>query len=265
MEPSVMDLPVNPFKHAIAAGQRQIGLWCTLSNPYAAEVVAGAGFDWLLLDTEHSPNEIDTVLGQLQAVAPYPTAPVVRPAWNDPVLIKRFLDIGAQTLLLPYVQNRAEAERAAAAMRYPPDGIRGFGGTSRATRFGRVKDYAARAAQELCLLVQVETRTALDDLEAIAAVDGVDGVFIGPADLAASLGHLGAPSHPKVVEAVSDAIRRTRAAGKPAGVLTAEPHLIERYLEAGAVFIAVGVDMGLLARATDQLAARHRAGPAGAA
>jgi 4-hydroxy-2-oxoheptanedioate aldolase len=259
-----MDLPSNPFKHAIAAGKRQVGLWCTLSNPYAAEVVAGAGFDWLLLDTEHSPNEIDTVLGQLQAVAPYATAPVVRPAWNDPVLIKRYLDIGAQTLLLPYVQNRAEAEHAVAATRYPPEGIRGVGGTSRATRFGRVKDYPARAAQELCLLVQVETKTAIDDLENIAAVDGVDGIFIGPADLAASIGHLGAPSHPEVVEMVCDAIRRIRAAGKPAGVLTTEPHLIDRYREAGAVFIAVGVDMGLLARATDQLAARYGANGVGA-
>lgn len=253
-----MDLPINSFKHAIHAGRRQVGLWCTLSNAYAAEVVAGAGFDWLLLDTEHSPNEIDTVLGQLQAVAAYSTTPVVRPAWNDPVLIKRFLDIGAQTLLLPYVQNRAEAEQAVASIRYPPAGIRGVGGTSRATRFGRVKDYPARACEELCLLVQVETRTALDNLEEIAAVEGVDGVFIGPADLAASLGHLGAPSHPEVVEAVCDAIRRIRGAGKAAGVLTVEPQQIERYLSEGALFVAVGVDMAILARETGKLAERYR-------
>lgn len=252
-----MDLPVNSFKHAIKAGRRQIGLWCTLSNAYAAEVVAGSGFDWLLLDTEHSPNEIDTVLGQLQAVAAYRTSPVVRPAWNDPVLIKRFLDIGAQTLLLPYVQNRAEAEQAVAAMRYPPAGMRGVGGTSRATRFGRVKDYPARAAEELCLLVQVETKTALDNLEDIAGVDGVDGVFIGPADLAASLGHLGSSGHPEVVAAVCDAIRRIRAAGKAAGVLTVEPELIERFMAEGALFVAVGVDMGILARETGRLAERY--------
>lgn len=253
-----MDLPINSFKHAIQSGRRQIGLWCTLSHSYAAEVVAGSGFDWLLLDTEHSPNEIDTVLGQLQAVAAYATSPVVRPAWNDPVLIKRFLDIGAQTLLLPYVQNRAEAERAVAAMRYPPVGIRGVGGTSRATRFGRVKDYPARAAEELCLLVQVETRTALDNLEDIAGVDGVDGVFIGPADLAASLGHLGASSHPQVVEAVCDAIRRIRAVGKAAGVLTVEHELIERYMAEGALFLTVGVDMGILTHETGRLAERYR-------
>lgn len=253
-----MDLPINTFKRAITAGTRQIGLWCTLSNAYAAEVVAGSGFDWLLLDTEHSPNEIDMVLGQLQAVAPYPTCAVVRPSWNDPILIKRFLDIGAQTLLLPYVQSREEAEQAVAAIRYPPLGIRGVGGTTRATRFGRVKDYTARCAEELCLLVQVETKSALDRLEGIAGVDGVDGVFIGPADLAASLGHLGEPSHPAVVEAVCNAIARIRAAGKAAGVLTAEPKLIERYMEAGAVFIAVGVDMGILARETGLLAARYR-------
>lgn len=254
-----MELPVNAFKHAIRAGSRQIGLWCTLSNAYAAEVVAGSGFDWLLLDTEHSPNEIDTVLGQLQAVAPYPTSAVVRPAWNDPVLIKRYLDIGAQTLLLPYVQNQAEAEAAVAAMRYPPLGIRGVGGTTRATRFGRVPNYADRCAEELCLLVQVETRTALDNLEAIAGVDGVDGVFIGPADLAASLGHLGRMSHPEVVEAVCDAIARIRKAGKAAGVLTTEPELIARYLDAGAVFLAAGVDMGILARGTERLAAGLKA------
>ncbi len=252
-----MDLPVNSFKHAIAAGTRQIGLWCTLSSPYAAEAVAGSGFDWLLLDTEHSPNELDTVLGQLQAVAAYPTSAVVRPAWNDPVLIKRFLDIGAQTLLLPYVQSAEEAERAVASLRYPPRGFRGMGGTTRATRFGRVKDYAARCEEELCLLVQVETRVALDNLEAIATVDGVDGVFIGPADLAASLGMAG-PNHPDVVNVVCDAIRRIRAQGKPAGVLATDAATARRYLEAGAVFAAVGVDLGILTRETTKLAADYR-------
>lgn len=252
-----MELPINTFKHAIAAGTRQIGLWCTLSSPYAAEAVAGSGFDWLLLDTEHSPNELDTVLGQLQAVAAYPTSAVVRPAWNDPVLIKRFLDIGAQTLLLPYVQSAEEAARAVASLRYPPRGFRGMGGTTRATRFGRVKDYAARCEAELCLLVQVETRLALDNLEAIATVDGVDGVFIGPADLAASLG-MGGPNHPDVVEVVCDAIRRIRAQGKPAGVLATDAATSRRYLEAGAVFAAVGVDLGILTRETSKLAADYR-------
>ncbi|WP_238120724.1 MULTISPECIES: aldolase/citrate lyase family protein [unclassified Xanthobacter] len=253
-----MDLPVNSFKHAIAAGRPQIGLWCTLSNAYAAEIVAGSGFDWLLLDTEHSPNEIDTVLGQLQAVGAYPTTPIVRPAWNDPVLIKRFLDIGAQTLLLPYIQSVSEAERAVASMRYPPHGFRGVGGTTRATRFGRVKDYAARCESELCLLLQVETKTALDQLESIAGVEGVDGIFIGPADLSASLGFGGNASHPEVVKVVGDALRRIRATGRAAGVLATDPALVDHYLECGATFVAVGVDMGILARETTQLAARFK-------
>ena len=192
----VMDLPVNGFKRALAARRPQIGFWCTLPGGYAAEMLAGAGFDWLLFDTEHSPADPITVLAQLQAAAPYDVASVVRAAWNDTVLIKRFLDVGAQTLLVPYVQSAAEARAAVAAIRYPPRGVRGVSGSSRATRFGRVADYATRAEAELCLLVQVETAEALGEIEAIAAVDGVDGIFVGPADLAASLGHAGRPGAP---------------------------------------------------------------------
>src|SRR5437667_5356197 len=183
-----MELPVNIFKRELKAGNVQIGLWCSLSNHYATEVVAGAGFDWLLLDTEHSPNELDMVLTQLQATAPYPTTPVVRVPWNDMVNIKRVLDIGAQSLLIPYVCSAEEAKAAVAATRYPPAGVRGVAGTTRATRFGRVKDYAKRAHEELCVLVQIETQTGLDHLEKIAAVEGVDGVFIGPDELHGSLG-----------------------------------------------------------------------------
>ena len=192
-----MDLPHNHFKQALLEGRQQIGLWCSLPGPYVAETIAGSGFDWILFDTEHSPGDPMTVLAQLQAVAPYPVSPVVRPASNDAVLIKRFLDIGAQTLLIPYVQNVAEAKAAVAAMRYPPAGIRGVAASTRATRFGRVADYGKRAHEQLCLLVQVETRAALDQLEGIANVDGVDGVFIGPGDLAASLGHVGRPDIPR--------------------------------------------------------------------
>jgi len=252
-----MDLPVNVFKRKLLAGEPQIGLWCSLSNAYAAELVAGAGFDWLLLDTEHSPGGVQTVLGQLQAVAPYPTSPVVRPASNDTVLIKKHLDIGAQTLLIPYVQSTDEAEAAVAAVRYPPQGVRGVGGTTRASGFGRIKDYPRRAAQELCLLVQIETGEALERLEAIAAVDGVDGVFIGPNDLAASQGHLGDPGHPEVIAAVEDAIRRLKAVGKPSGIYTT-PAFARRCLELGATFAAVGGDTGLLARGADKLAAEFR-------
>ena len=214
-----MKLPENRFKRALVEGRQQIGLWCSLPGSYAAEAVAGSGFDWLLFDTEHSPGDPLTVLAQLQAVAPYDVSPAVRPASNDTVLIKRFLDIGAQTLLIPYVQNAQEAMRAVAAMHYPPAGVRGVSGLTRATQFGRAEGYAKRASEELCLLVQIETGEALGALESIAAVGGVDGIFIGPADLAASLGHAGEPGHPAVVAAVEDAIRRIRACGKPTGIL----------------------------------------------
>lgn len=192
-----MDMPANRFKRALAERRQQIGLWCSLPGSYAAEAVAGSGYDWLLFDTEHSPGDPLTVLAQLQAVAPYDVSAVVRPASNDAVLIKRFLDLGAQTLLIPYVQNAQEARAAVAATRYPPDGIRGVSGLTRATRFGRIPHYGRRAADELCLLVQVETADALDAIPEIAAVEGVDGIFIGPADLAASLGHVGEPGHPR--------------------------------------------------------------------
>ena len=251
-----MELPVNRFKRALKAGDRQIGLWCTLSNHYAIEVVAGAGFDWLLIDTEHSPNELEMVLSQLQAAAPYDTHPVVRVPWNDMVTIKRFLDIGAQTLLIPYVQNEDEAKKAVAHTRYPPEGVRGVAGSTRANRFGRVKDYARRASEELCVLVQVETRTALDNLEAIAAVEGVDGVFIGPADLHASLGYAGQTSHPDVKALIDDAIGRIRRSGKAAGVLTSAEGDARHWLELGCQFVAVGVDASILARESEKLRAR---------
>lgn len=253
-----MNLPKNRFKRALAEKRQQIGLWCSLPGSYAAEVVAPSGFDWLLFDTEHSPGDVLTVLPQLQAVAAYDVSPIVRPASNDAVLIKRYLDIGAQTLLIPYVQNREEAEAAASAMRYPPAGIRGVSGLTRATRFGRVTGYAKRAEEELCLLVQLETRAAVEALEAIAQVDGVDGVFIGPADLAASLGYPGEPGHPEVVAAVEGAIRRLAALGKPAGILTPDITFAARCIELGTTFTAVGVDAGLLARGTEALAAKFR-------
>ncbi len=253
-----MDLPTNRFKHAIAAGTQQLGLWLSLSDHYSAEVCAGAGFDWLLIDTEHSPNELDMVLCQLQAVAPYPVTPIVRPAWNDMVLIKRFLDAGVQTLLVPYVQTEDEAVAAVASMRYPPRGARGVAAATRATGFGRIKDYPRRCAEELCLLVQVETRLGLDNLERIAKVDGVDGVFIGPGDLAAALGHIGDIPHPEVQAAIEDAIRRVKACRKAPGILTADEKLARRYIELGTLFTAVGADVGLLARGADQLAAKFK-------
>jgi 4-hydroxy-2-oxoheptanedioate aldolase len=221
-------------------------------------VVAGAGFDWLLLDCEQSPNDLESLLSQLQAAAPDPVAPVVRLPWNDTVAIKRVLDIGALSLLIPYVQNAEEARRAVAAVRYPPAGVRGVGGTTRATRFGRVEDYARRAHQEICLLVQTETREALNEIEAIAAVDGVDGIFIGPADLHASLGYPGETANPAVLPMIDEALARIRKAGKAPGVLMADNVLAQRFIDAGCLFTAVGADVGLLARGAEQLAAKFK-------
>jgi 4-hydroxy-2-oxoheptanedioate aldolase len=253
-----MELPPNHFKHAIAAGQQQLGLWSSLSSNYTVEVIAGSGFDWILIDTEHSPNDLESVLAQLQAAAPYPTHPIVRVAWNDTVLIKRYLDAGVQSLLVPFVQNADEARAAVAATRYPPLGVRGVAGTTRANRFGRVPDYARRAHEELCVLLQVETRQALDNIEEICAVEGVDGVFIGPADLHASLGHTGETGNPAVVPMIEDAIRRIRKAGKAPGVLTGVEAEVRRYIAAGCLFTAVGSDVGVLARGTEQLLAKYR-------
>jgi 4-hydroxy-2-oxoheptanedioate aldolase len=251
-------MPINAFKHAIAAGRQQIGLWISLANPYSAEICAGAGFDWILIDGEHSPNDPISVLPQLQAAAPYPTTPIVRPAWNDVVLIKRYLDIGVQTLLVPYVQTGEEAQAAVAAIRYPTRGVRGVAGVTRASRFGRVSDYATKAEQELCMLVQIESRQGVDNLEAIARTDGIDGVFIGPADLAAGLGHLGQQGHPEVQAAIEDAIKRIRACGKPAGILAVDEASARRYIDWGTTFTAVGLDAMILAREAEKLAAKFR-------
>ena len=253
-----MDLPQNAFKRAIKAGKPQIGLWSSLASHYSVEVIAGAGFDWLLLDTEHSPNDLESVLSQLQAAAPYDTTPIVRVPWNDMVTIKRVLDIGAQSLLIPYVSSAQEAKDAVAYTRYPPAGVRGVAGTTRASRFGRVKDYAKRAHEELCVLVQVETQAALDHIEAIAAIEGVDGIFIGPADLHASLGYTGETANPKVKPLIDDAIRRIRKAGKAPGILTPLEADAKHWLSCGALFVAVGADVGLLARGAEALAAKFR-------
>jgi 4-hydroxy-2-oxoheptanedioate aldolase len=255
-----MELSRTRFKQAIAAGQLQIGLWSSLCSSIAAEIVADSGFDWILFDSEHSPNEIPGLMAQLQAAVRGTASAIVRPAWNDAVLIKRVLDIGAQSILVPYVQDAEEARRAVAAIRYPPAGIRGVAAASRASRYGRVTDYLKKADSEICLLVQVETRAALEQLEAIAAVDGVDGVFIGPSDLSASFGHIGNPQHAEVQEALEDGVKRLKAIGKPAGILTLSEEEARRYIGWGYTFVAVGSDIGLLARGADALAKRFKAG-----
>src|SRR5258708_5179497 len=254
----MMALARTRFKHGIGAGDLEIGLWCSLCSNIAADIVRDSGFDWLLIDTEHSPNEIPDVLSQLQACEGGAATPIVRPAWNDTVIIKRCLDIGAQTLLVPYVQNPEEAKRAVEAVRYPSAGVRGVAVASRASRYGRVTDYLKNANGEICLLVQVETRSAMDQLEAIATVEGVDGVFIGPSDLSASLGHIGNPAHPAGQNAREPCARRLKAVGKPAGILTGNEEEVRRYIGWGYTFVAVGSDVGLLSRGADALAKKFR-------
>ncbi|WP_106752515.1 HpcH/HpaI aldolase family protein [Pannonibacter carbonis] len=249
-----MELPRNPFKAALKEGRQQIGIWCSIPEPGHAEALAGCGFDWMLIDSEHSTVSLGTVQSMLQAAEPYPTHAIVRPGWNDAVEIKRILDAGAQSILVPYVQSAAEAKKAVEAVLYPPKGRRGVAGITRASRYGLVPDYIARANDEICLLVQVETAEALTQIEAIAAVDGVDGVFIGPADLAASMGHPGNPGHPDVRAAVLDGLRRIRAAGLPAGLLSLDKAFLKDAVAAGSLFTAVDVDTAILYREARALA-----------
>lgn len=253
-----MQTPNNKFKRRLLAKELQVGLWCSLGSNIAAEIVGDSGFDWVLVDTEHAPNEPPDVLAQLQAYAAGTAQVVVRPAWNDAVLIKRLLDIGAQTLLVPFVQNAEEARRAVAACRYPPSGIRGITAGGRASRYGRASSYLKEADGQVCLLVQVETLGAIEEIPEIAAVDGVDGIFIGPSDLSASMGHIGNPSHPEVQNIIKRAAKRINESGKMAGILTSVEADARRYIEWGYGFVAVGTDIGLLARNADALAAAFR-------
>ena len=253
-----MDMPINALKHNLQAGKVQTGCWVSLASHASAEICAGAGFDWILIDTEHAPNELHMVHHQLHAAAAYPTSVVVRAAWNDTVVIKRLLDLGVQTLLLPNVQNEAEARRAVAAVRYPPRGVRGVSTSSRANRFGRVKDYFQRGEAEICLILQVETRSALAQIEQMGAIDGVDGLFIGPQDLAADFGHLANPAHPDVQAAIADAIPRIKKTGKAAGILAFVEADAKKWIEHGARFVAVTSDQFLLARETAAVAAKYK-------
>ncbi|MBN3809942.1 4-hydroxy-2-oxoheptanedioate aldolase [Paraburkholderia sp. Ac-20347] len=254
-----MQIPQNMFKQALKAGRQQIGLWVGLADPYAIEAMAGAGFDWLLIDGEHAPNDLRTVLGQLQAVAPYPTHAIVRPVIGDVPLIKQLLDVGAQTLLVPVVETAEQAAVLVAATRYPPHGIRGVGSAlARSSRWNQVTDYLNDADAQMCVLLQVETMKGVANLAAIAGTEGVDGVFFGPADLSASMGMLGQPGHPDVQRAILDGIAVVRKAGKAPGVLAPDPKLARQYLDAGALFVAVGVDTSLLTRACRDLAQLYK-------
>jgi len=248
----------NRFKEALLAGRRQVGLWSALCSPIAAEIIAGAGFDWIVIDGEHAPNDISSLLAQLQAMRGGSAEPVFRIPWNDAVVIKRVLDVGARSLLIPFIQNAEEARQAVSATRYPPRGVRGVSVMPRASDYGRVPQYHQSAHLHTCVLVQIESQVALHELEAIAAVDGVDGIFIGPSDLAADLGYLGNPHHAEVQTAIQDAATRIRATGKAAGTLSTDVDDVERLFGLGFQFVAIGSDVGILARNAERLAARFR-------
>ena len=254
-----MNLPANPFARALKSRDKQIGLWISLASNIAAEVTAHAGFDWALIDMEHAPNDYRSVLGQLQVFAGSDTTALVRAEWNDTVAVKKLLDIGAQGLLFPMIQSVEEARRAVAATRYPPKGVRGVSGTTRATRYGRVKDYLGRVEDETAVLLQVETQAALDAAEDIAAVDGVDGIFFGPADIGADMGLLGNPMHPDIWARIRPVAKALMARGMPVGTLVTDPGFAAELMDEGFTFVACGLDTGLLARASDKLLADVKA------
>jgi len=258
-----MKFPTNQFKAALRDGQSTTGIFIGLVSPTAMEIAATAGFDWLLIDGEHAPNNPVTVLPQLQAAAAYGVPVIVRPVNHDSALIKQYLGIGAQTLLVPMVDTAAEAEALVRAVRYPPHGMRGVGtALERGARWNAVEDYFNQADAEVCLIVQIESRAGLDNLDAILKVDGVDGVFIGPADLAASLGHLGQPMHPEVKAVIEAVLPKIAAAGKAPGVFASDPATAKHYRSRGASFVAVGADTSLLRNAAVALAASFKEGAA---
>ena len=253
-----MKMPRNKFKAGLAAGELQIGLWSSLCSPITAELLGYSGFDWIVVDMEHSPNEIPMVMAQLQAMAASGTSVVVRPPWNDMVTIKRVLDIGARTIILPYVQNAEEARKAVEYVRYPTAGVRGAAGGTRATAYGRIKEYLDKVDEETCILVQVETIEAVEQLGEIAAIDGIDGIFIGPSDLSASMGHLGNAAHEDVQAVIKQAAITMAELGIPSGILGVQEEAAQRYVEWGYKFVAVGVDTVVLANAADALCQRFK-------
>ncbi len=253
-----MKIAKNTFKQALNQDKPLFGLFMGIPNTTVAELCAGAGFDWVLIDSEHGPFDLQSIMAHLQAVAPYPVSPIVRPVEGQTALIKQLLDIGAQTLLIPMVETAEQAEQLVRACKYPPAGIRGLGTSmARAAQWNRIPDYLQKANDEVCLIVQIETLSALENIDAIAAVDGVDAVFIGPSDLSASMGHIGEPGHAKVVEAVCKGFNSILSAGKQPGVLAVTKELVDTYIQAGARFVGVGADTALISNATRKLAADY--------
>jgi len=251
-----MEMERNAFTHALKQREKQIGLWVSMSSPYGAEVVAPTGFDWALLDMEHSPNDYFTLLGQLQAFAASNTTAIVRPEWNNPVVVKRLMDLGVPGLLFPMIQNVEEAKQAVASTRYPPNGIRGVASATRATKFGRVKDYNTRVDEETTVLLQLETREALEQAEEIAAVEGVDGIFFGPGDISADIGKLGKALDKEVWDLITPIAKKLMNKGMPVGTLVLDPDFAANLLKDGYTLVACGMDTSLLARASDALLAK---------
>jgi 2-dehydro-3-deoxyglucarate aldolase len=243
----------NRFRQDLLAHRRLIGCWCSLANPITTEVLGLAGFDWLLLDAEHAPNDVATLIPQLMALKDSPSAPVVRPPWNDTVVIKRLLDAGFYNFLIPFVESEEEARRAVAATRYPPAGVRGVSVSQRHNRYGTVPNYLATVNDHVCVTVQIESAPGLAAIDAIAGVEGIDGIFVGPSDMAAALGHLGNAAHPEVQEAIRHAFARAKAQGKACGILAPVEADARRYFEWGADFVAVGSDLGVFRAATQAL------------
>ncbi len=254
-----MDLPVNQFKRAIAAGPTPVGTWLSSASPSTAEALGCAGFDFLVVDTEHTPLDVPQMIEVLRTIAGTPAQAIVRPSWNDMVMIKRALDAGAQTLLLPFVQNAEEAKCAVAHTRYPTEGVRGVAGTHRASRFGTIPNYLKVAANELCVIVQIETLTALSNLEAIAAVPGIDSIFVGPNDLAASMGHVGDTGNAAVKAKVAFAAKECRRLGKPCGIVGQNPEVVAQFLDYGYSWVAVSSDMAMMVSRAQEFLAKVRA------
>ncbi|MCH2248389.1 MAG: HpcH/HpaI aldolase/citrate lyase family protein [Cognatishimia sp.] len=251
-----MKNPTNRFKAGLKSGGHQFGIWNSIGDPSVTEMLGNAGYDWVMIDCEHSPIEMVDALPALQALAAYPdTSAAVRVAGNDTVLIKRALDMGAQTLMVPYVESKAEAQAAVDAMRYGPRGIRGMAGMTRATRFGQIENYYTTAEEELCLIVQVETAKGMEALEEIASVDGAHAVFVGPADLSASMGYPGQFDHPDVVKTIEQAFERCKAIGMPIGLMDLDVEAAKRWIALGSNFTAVAVDQVLLSQSIHALRA----------
>ena len=257
MRPPYTAFP-NRFRQALLAGQTLIGCWVSLGSPITTEVLGVAGFDWLLLDAEHAPNDVLSLIPQLMALKDSPSAPVVRPPWNDTVLIKRLLDAGFFNFLIPFVETTEQARSAVAATRYPPQGVRGVSVSQRGNRYGAQADYFSSVNAQIAVIVQIESAAGVAAAAEIAAVDGVDCLFIGPSDLAAGLGHFGQPNHPDVQVAIASVLAAARAAGKPVGILSPAEADARRYLAQGMTFVAVGSDLGLLRTQSQALADKYR-------